>query len=398
MATDFRSVEELLVFRGGEHVANLRRLPKGCEFRYTNEYLRSAEPPIALHLPKTEEGLAVEGMANLPTYFAGILPEGVMFTAIQKLIRSAADDLFAMLAATGADAIGDIEVRVPGEPERKPALNLAEAAEQIHLLLSAEGGFRVENLSGISGAQPKMSIGELVRASRTGVYIAKFASPDFPRVVENEFACMRLAKHCRLDVPNVKQQSGALVVQRFDRVLDKDRRQVQKIHVEDMLQVMDLFPNAKYSVEYVEIMRSMQDLGVSKASLLDALRLYVFSYIIGNGDLHAKNVSVLFDKSARQWRLSPAYDLLSTLPYVKQLSGSDRMTLALVDESFGRFTTMEFVEFGLGFGLPEKAVREMIRRTSMLVLRHLPGLEMDFPSSGIIPVISGRAESLLSDE
>ncbi|MFI5384812.1 MAG: type II toxin-antitoxin system HipA family toxin [Fimbriimonadales bacterium] len=383
--TDFRSVAELQVFRGGEYVAGLRRLPKGCQFRYTDRFLASSEPPIALHLPKDQAGLSVEGLANLPTYFAGLLPEGVMLAAARRLIGAAADDLFAILAATGADAIGDIDVRVPGEPERGPALNLAEAANEIRALLSGMSKARLDGLTAISGAQPKLSLDSIVRSSRKSRYIAKFDSPEFPKLIENEFACMKLARRCGLDAAEVSLRDGALVVTRFDRIVDG--HQVRKVHVEDLLQAMDLYPNSKYSLEFAELMNTMRRLGVSKVSLLDALRQYVFSYLIGNGDLHAKNLSLIFDG---QWRLSPAYDLLSTLPYADLLPGADRMALALSNESYGRFTRDEFIGFGGEFDLPAPAVSGMIQRLCRAISNYAPGLA---PAS-IVETVLERARSL----
>ncbi len=392
--TEYRSVEDLLVFRDGDYVANLRRIPKGCEFRYTDAFLASNQPPIALHLPKNPDGLRVEGMANLPTYFAGLLPEGVMFSAVKRLIGSATDDLFAVLAATGADAIGDIEVRIPGQHERKSRLTLTKARDQIQSLLGDGSGFDTEFLAAISGAQPKLSLGEIVRASRTADYIAKFDSLEFPHLLENEFAFTRLAKFCRLEVSQTQLRADVLVLKRFDRAYDSVTKRMNKVHVEDMLQVMDLFPNSKYSMEYADILRVIQELGVSKATLLDALRLFVFSYIIGNGDLHAKNVSLIFDKNAAQWRLSPAYDLLSTLPYQNILPGADRMALALADDNFGRFTMEELIGVGTQFGLPERAVSEMIQRTSKLILKNLDKTLQHYISADIAEMIIGRAESL----
>ena len=392
--TDYRSVEDLLVFRDGDYVANLRRIPKGCEFRYTDGFLASSQPPIALHLPKNPDGLRVEGMANLPTYFAGLLPEGVMFSAVKRLIGSAGDDLFAVLAATGADAIGDIEVRIPGENERKSRLTLTEARDQIQSLLGNGTGFDTQYLAAISGAQPKLSLGEIVRASRTSDYIAKFDSPEYPNLLENEFAFTRLAKFCRLEVSQTQLRADVLVLKRFDRAYDSVTKRMNKVHVEDMLQVMDLFPNSKYSMEYTDILRAIRELGGSKATLLDALRLFVFSYIIGNGDLHAKNVSLIFDKGAAQWRLSPAYDLLSTLPYQNILPGADRMALALVDENFGRFTVEEFLEVGAQFGLPKPAVSGMIQRTSTQILKNLDMATRTYISADIAEIITSRAGSL----
>ncbi len=157
---------------------------------------------------------------------------------------------------------------------------------------------------------------------------------------------------------------------------------------------MDMFPNSKYSMEYADLMAGMETLGVSKATLLDAVKLYVFSYIIGNGDLHAKNVSLILDKEDNQWKISPAYDLLSTLPYKSQLDGADRMALALDDESFGRFTVVEFVDFGFKFGLPEMAVLLMIHRTASLVLKYLPE-DRGILTPEIVQIIRSRAESLM---
>jgi serine/threonine-protein kinase HipA len=317
-----------------------------------------------------------------------------MFTAVRNLIGSATDDLFAVLAATGADAIGDVDVRVPGEGHRMPTLALEAAAQLIDALLEGRRGLPLEHLSAIPGVQPKLSIGAIVRTGRTASFIAKFASPDFPHLLENEFAFMRLAKRCRLNVANVRLTTKALIVQRFDRRPQPGSRGFAKEHVEDMLQVMDRFPNSKYSMEYDEILAAMRALGVSKATLLNALRLYVFSYVIGNGDLHAKNVSLLLDKNYQQWSLSPAYDLLSTLPYTQTLSGADRMALALHEESFGRFTRSEFIEFGMRFGLPERAVDQMVERIAHSALQHLREVKGGFLSKEMIETIRGRAESL----
>ena len=391
--TDFRSLEELDVYRGNEPVATLRRLPKGCEFRYTDAFLESNQPAIALHLPKTSDGIKVEGIANLPTYFAGLLPEGVMLTAARALIGAAAGDLFAVLAATGADAIGDIDVRIPGESERQPITNLAEAPELIKSLLEKSGQFPAERLAAISGVQPKLSLGEIVRASRRSRYIAKFESPDFPGLLQNESACMTLGRRCGLQVATTKLEPNALIVTRFDRVFNPLTDRIEKLHVEDLLQVMDLFPNSKYSLEFDALMVAMERLAVSKATLLDAMRLYVFSYLIGNGDLHAKNLSLIFDAEDRQWRLSPAYDLLSTLPYAERLPGADRMALALADESYGNFTVEEFVEFGLRFGLPAVAVVGMVKRVSRIVRKATYLLSPALPKD-IRQKIVERADSL----
>ncbi len=392
--TDYHSVETLFVFRDGEQVGTLHRLPKGCEFKYSEEFLRSNAAPIARHLPKLYEGIVVEGLANIPTYFAGLLPEGVMFSAVRRLIGSAADDFFAVLAATGSDSIGDIETRIPGEGPRTSALGLSEAKKQIEHLLDERGAFDASYLSAISGIQPKLSLGQIVGASRTRRYVAKFQSRQFPNLLENEFAFTQLARRCRLNVSETELVDGVLVMKRFDRIYDKPAQALRSLHVEDMLQVMDLFPNSKYSMEYFDLLSAMADLGVSKATLLDSLELYLFSYIIGNGDLHAKNVSLIFDKETGQWILTPVYDLISTLPYTNMLPEGHRMALALVEDNIGRFSREEFLEFGERFRLPAKSVHRKIDGLVQLVTKFADPCLNNHVSSDVISTIRRRADSL----
>lgn len=46
----------------------------------------------------------------------------------------------------------------------------------------------------------------------------------------------------------------------------------------------------------------------------DLFAQFCFAWLTGNGDLHAKNVSVVASPDG-EWRISPAYDLPSTVPY-----------------------------------------------------------------------------------
>jgi serine/threonine-protein kinase HipA len=83
------------------------------------------------------------------------------------------------------------------------------------------------------------------------------------------------------------------------------------------------------------------------------IRQYAFSYIIGNSDLHAKNVSVVWDRAVR---LTPAYDLLSTLPYPL-----DRNMALKLDGRDDNFRTSDFAIFGQRYGVPERATRAMLK-------------------------------------
>jgi serine/threonine-protein kinase HipA len=284
--------------------------------------------------------------------------------------------------------VGDIDVQIPGVESNKPVLSIGESREIAVALLKGEK-LTGEPQSAIAGAQPKFSLGQLVRSSRNSRYIIKFDPPEYPNLSENEHAMMRLAQRCKIEVADTRLQRDALIVRRFDRIYDQNSRQMNRIHLEDMLQVMDRFPNSKYALEYGELLTAMSDLGVPKASLLSAIRLYVYSYIIGNGDLHAKNVSVIFGRDEGQWRISPAYDLLSNLPY-----GETRMALALENEALGRFTMSDFIEIGRKFDLEEKAITEMVNHIRTAIVKYAPGYLQKVVSPEVVETILDRATSL----
>ena len=68
----------------------------------------------------------------------------------------------------------------------------------------------------------------------------------------------------------------------------------------------------------------------------------------GNGDLHAKNVSVL--QREGEWRVSPIYDIPSTLPY------GDHTLALTVGGRPGALSRRKLLDFGVGLGLPPAAI------------------------------------------
>lgn len=85
---------------------------------------------------------------------------------------------------------------------------------------------------------------------------------------------------------------------------------------------------------------------------LKLLRVIVFSYLIGNGDLHGKNVSVRVIDGRVE--LTPAYDLFSTLPY-----GDEHMAMKL-DGRDARLSRSTFMAAAERFDLPRRAVEAAI--------------------------------------
>ncbi len=171
-----------------------------------------------------------------------------------------------------------------------------------------------------------------------GDWILKLPSVHHENVPENEFSIMSMARLVGIEVPDVRLVSvssvaglpaemaqdsfrgrHALAVRRFDRESDGRR-----IHTEDFAQVFGVRPDRKYEgYNYSHIGRVLASLCESEAVDQFARRL-MLTILVGNGDMHLKNWSLVYNDPTRP-ALSPAYDLLSTAPYVPD----DEMALRL---------------------------------------------------------------------
>ncbi len=159
-----------------------------------------------------------------------------------------------------------------------------------------------------------------------GDWILKTPDREYPGLPTNEFAIMRLAKAIGIDVPEVELwprddiddlgpgvwTSGeplAYVVRRFDRSPGG------RIHIEDFAQVLGRFGagEGKYR-STVETVAAIAYRGRDRASLREMVRRSVFNLLVGNGDAHLKNWSLIYP-DRRVARLSPAYDLVCTAAY-----------------------------------------------------------------------------------
>lgn len=160
----------------------------------------------------------------------------------------------------------------------------------------------------------------------------------------------------RVPVRLVHDRDGAagLLVERFDRVqpgADK-RASLLRLHQEDACQLLGRYPADKYRISLREVAEALEVCSAPVAERLRLLQLQALSYLIGNGDLHGKNISLQVVDG--RVRLTPIYDLLSTLPY-----GDESLALELEGRD-KRFRAKDFIAFGERIGLRSAATRRML--------------------------------------
>jgi serine/threonine-protein kinase HipA len=178
--------------------------------------------------------------------------------------------------------------------------------------------------SGISGVQPKVLVRgmkdepEPARTFRGATHIVKFWD-EYEELAANEFFCMSAASRAGLQVPEFKlsDDGRALVITRFDLTSDGRYR-----GFEDFCALNELGTDQKYEGSYeTRLFRRIKDLAVTnddagRTMLKQAFEIIVLNYALRNGDAHLKNFGVLYDDVTGAIELAPAYDIVSTTPYI----------------------------------------------------------------------------------
>ncbi|MEN8235833.1 MAG: HipA domain-containing protein [Actinomycetota bacterium] len=388
---DAKRIDRADVYKKDERAGWLTRTGTGTEFRYDEQYLSSGGVAVASTLP-TRSRPYVTGSGSLPPFFTGLLPEGARLDAVIAAVGTSADDELSLLLAVGGDAVGDVRVVPAGEHPPDPAPDLPRRPDTVRFseLLAKTFDPQSDRLdASLPGVQAKISDAmisfPIKRARRPG--ILKLDPPSYPLITRNEHFFLSMARSVGFAVPDHELVTDAdgdvgLLVARFDRVRNPDRS-FTRVAQEDACQMLGRYPADKYRVSVNDIAERVGDMATSHAAVtLDLVLQVAFAWLIGNGDLHAKNYSL-------QWRpdgiiaATPLYDIVSTLPYPL----NQRMALRL-DGRDNNFTRGSFVAFAGRHGIPDRLIG---RRLDDMTRRAAPALS-DLPSIGYDDATTARMD------
>ena len=297
----------------------------------------------------------------MPAFFAGLLPEGRRLTGLRLAVKTSADDELSLLLAVGSDPVGDVRVlpenAEPAPPQ--PLVSVDRSFEEVSFSEVLEAAGVVDPVA-LAGVQDKASARVLsVPVGQAGRrYILKVDPPEYPHLVTNEHYFLQLAARRRLPVVRaqvVHDMTGrpGLLVERFDRIADGDGRTV-RLPVEDGAQVLGIYPADKYAVTAERVMQGLARLcSAQLVAMRDIYRQLCFAWLTGNGDLHAKNLSVVGTGDG-EWRIAPAYDIPSTLPY------RDRTMALAMGGKIDGLSRRHLLSFAAAVGLPERAAVKVL--------------------------------------
>lgn len=222
----------------------------------------------------------------------------------------------------------------------------------------------------VSGVQKKISL-EIQKNSKTqrltlvgiwGRFILKPPTDQYPHMPLVEHLSMVMAKQMTPDgngvVPHalIRMASGELAY--MSRRVDRPRtyeKTGEKLHMEDMCQLSERLTEDKYKSSMEHVAKIIKEF--SSNPMLDVVRFFemaIFSFLIGNADMHLKNFSLLI-KDAEHIVLSPAYDLLSTRLLISEKDDPEEMALTLNGKK-GKLSRDDFDAFGSAIGLKEKQI------------------------------------------
>lgn len=333
----------LNVFAGKDRAGRLERSdrePDTILFAYGEGC--APEQAVSLTMPvRTDQYDASGGLLPI---FEMNLPEGALRERLQLRFAKAIpglDDLD-LLTIVGASQIGRLRYSQQAQLRQDvPAQDLDEiltyrgAADLFAHLLE-----RFATYSGISGMQPKVLVRDekapAKLTDRGATHIVKtYDTAEYPELAANELICTRGAAAAGIPTANLtlSRNRRLLVAERFDR-----RPDGMYLGLEDFCVLEGMRSHGRYDGSYEGVARRMADF-VSPQALPQAREQYAsmvaYSCAIENGDAHLKNFAVIYEHPEHEIRLAPAFDIVSTTPYLP------RDTLALTLGGTKRFPTRE---------------------------------------------------------
>ena len=333
---------------------------------------------------------ALVSSQRIPAVLSNLLPEGALRELLSEALRIHPENEFPLLAWVGNNLPGAIiAAPVPAGEIPEWALSARSRTQTVQIDVHA-----VAQKFSLAGMQMKFST---TRRDRRYNISAKVGSDDWivktpstlhRNVPENEYSAMKLAESAGVQIPEIDlismetlenlpaiqlpDEPHAYVIRRFDRSSQG------RIHTEDFAQVFELFPHQKYGKSNYEqvgvaLYRYSED---GLGDIQQMARRLLVNVLLANGDAHLKNWTLLYPDTVHP-KLAPAYDIVSTLPYVPSETG---IALNLgKQKKWHTINLQHFQTWSKRIDVPWPAVKEHLLDALAAARDLWPGMLRDLP-------------------
>ena len=202
-------------------------------------------------------------------------------------------------------------------------------------------------------------------------YILKPQTDEYIALPEMEYLIMQMAEtsgiktvpYALLSLPS-QDNSYAYITKRIDRTNGK------MLAMEDFCQLDGRLTEDKYRGSYERCGKIISEYSDLKG--LDHTELFiriVFSFAVGNSDMHLKNFSLIETaENSNKYILSAAYDMLSTNVVIP----TDKEELALtINGKKQNIRRKDFIKFAETIGIAEKTADKMIEKIVKLKNKYI---------------------------
>jgi len=316
---------------------------------------------LSPHLPLA--GAAASGAIR--RFIENLLPEGRALDVASRHSNITKNNIFGLIRHLGRETAGALSFLPVGQTPQALAPQRREVSrEELQQRIDSRNQVPFTVWDGkvrmsVAGFQDKLLVlmdGEKMFLADGALASTHILKPEplssaMPFMVANEHFCMKLASRISqrrygqdhaAAVHIVRVPSPVLVIQRFDRQRVADS--VQRIHVIDAAQALDMPVSAKYErnfgsgqdvrhirdgVSFARLMSVRQHLEQPAVGMQRLVLWAVTTLLLGNSDAHGKNISFYVRKAGLS--VAELYDLVSVVQYDAQMYEHD-LAMAFGDE------------------------------------------------------------------
>lgn len=383
------------VYFQNTHIGEIEQTTENFfEFRYDMQTQKS----VSWTLPRKE---SVYKSEDLFPFFDGLIPEGWLLNLVSTNWKIPQKDRMGLLLTACQDCIGAVHVESQGFVKQPVAASLKKLNSTyktsfclictkalkkgespahrrcVRKLFAVDSmpfvDCKLENLeelallqvsqrTTLTGVQKKLSLAAIKESEQAerltvtgldGRFILKTPTPKYPGMPEIEHLSMKLAEIQGLRMAEcslIPLSSGELtyITKRFDRT------DSGKIQLEDFCQLSRKPTEKKYSGSSESLGKVIDEFsGQSADDKLTLFQVILFSFWIGNTDMHLKNFSLWQDPNSQTVRMSPGYDFLSTRLLISKKEDVEELALS-VNGSKNKLKWSDFMAFGDSLKIPKK--------------------------------------------